>query len=98
MKRIFLTLALIAGIAGLGLSSASAQVGIHVRIGPPAPRYERVPPPRRGYSWRAGYWNWSGSAWVWIPGVWVGGHGPSCWVPAHYSRRTGYWVPGHWRC
>lgn len=98
MKRIFLTLALIAGIGGFGLSTASAQVGIYVHLGPPAPRYESVPPrPGPGYAWRPGYWGWAGGRWVWNGGIWVSGHGPSCWVRPHYTPR-GYWIPGHWRC
>ena len=99
MKRIFLTLALIAGIAGSAFSVSSAQIRVHVRVGPPAPRYERIPRrPGPGYSWRAGYWSWNGYRWGWIAGAWIAGHAAGCWVPAHYSHRTGYWVPGHWRC
>lgn len=95
MKRLFLTLALIAGVAGFVFSPASAQ--IYVRVGPPAPRYERMGPrPGPGYTWRAGYWNWSGGRWIWIGGAWVGGHGGGCWVPAHWGG--GYFHPGHWRC
>jgi hypothetical protein len=95
MKRLCLSLALIAGIAGFMFSSpTSAQ--IMVRIGPPAPRYERVPPARRGYAWRAGYWNWQGGRYVWVGGMWVSGHRGNCWVPAHWAR--GYFSPGHWRC
>jgi hypothetical protein len=95
LKKLFLTLALIAGIAGFASSPASAQ--IYVRVGPPAPRYERQPSrPGPGYSWRAGYWGWQGGRWTWITGVWLGGHNGCTWVPAHWSH--GYWRDGHWRC
>ena len=94
MKRLFLTLALIAGFAGSAFVLAAAQ--IHIRIGPPAPRYERVPPPRRGYTWQAGYWNWSGGRWVWIGGTWTASRPGCTWIPAHWSN--GYWREGHWRC
>lgn len=95
MKRLFLTLALIAGIAGFAAAPSSAQ--IYVRVGPPAPRYERMGRrPGPGYTWRAGYWNWSGGRWVWIGGMWIASR-PGCfWVPAHWGR--GYYHPGHWRC
>ena len=70
MTRTPLKLAL---LAGLGLSFAGAmyappaaartQVAVGVRIGvaPPPPRFERVPPPRRGYVWAPGYWRWNAS-------------------------------------
>ncbi|MGH7736747.1 MAG: YXWGXW repeat-containing protein [Candidatus Tyrphobacter sp.] len=96
MKRILFGLALIAGMAGFGFTPASAQVFVHVRLGPPAPRYERVPRPRRGYIWRAGHYAWSGGRWVWIGGVWIGNRRGCVWVPAHWAR--GYWRDGHWRC
>jgi hypothetical protein len=37
---------------------ATAQIGFGVTIAPPAPRYEPVPPPRAGWVWAPGYWNW----------------------------------------
>jgi OmpA-OmpF porin, OOP family len=47
---------------------ADAQVYV---VPPPAPRYERIPVPRRGMAWHPGYWRWVGGAYVWSPGVWV---------------------------
>ncbi|CAM3473607.1 YXWGXW repeat-containing protein [Paracidovorax anthurii] len=38
---------------------------------PPAPRYERVPPPRRGMVWEQGHWEWRGHRHVWVPGHWL---------------------------
>jgi hypothetical protein len=97
-------------LAGLGLSfagaiyapSAAAQVsvGVGVRLGgPPAPRFERVPPPRIGYVWAPGYWRWNGHRHVWANGYWVRAR-------PGYRYRPAYWVhgrhgwrfrEGHWR-
>ena len=95
MKRLLMALALVAGIAGMGFAPASAQIS--VRIGPPAPRHERMTRrPGPGYTWRAGYWNWYGGRWVWVSGAWITGRPGCVWVPAHWAR--GYWRAGHWRC
>jgi hypothetical protein len=100
MKRLFLVLALIAGTAGLIGAPASAQLGIYVRVGPPAPRYETRPPrPHRGWVWVTGHWAWQGR-WVWVGGFWQAGR-PGCfWIPGHWgnSYRGYYWINGHWRC
>jgi hypothetical protein len=86
-------LALVAGI-GLALASvsytppASAQVVVDVvGVAPPPPRFERVPPPRRGWVWAPGYWRWDG---YYRRHVWVGGY----WM----RERVGYrWYPGAWQ-
>jgi hypothetical protein len=77
----------------------SAQVV--VRVGPPAPVYERpIPSPGRGYVWTPGYHRWDGRAYVWMPGAWVMPPRPRAhWVKAHWAHRRGGWVfvEGHWR-
>ncbi|AEK61902.1 putative signal peptide protein [Collimonas fungivorans Ter331] len=73
MKRILCAAALAALSATAFIpSQAMAQIGVNITIGtpPPAPRYERVPPPRVGYVWAPGYWNWNGSRHVWAGGHW----------------------------
>ena len=96
-------------LAGLGLTfagvsyappaAAQVSVGIGVRLGPPAPRFERVPPPRAGYVWAPGYWRWNGHRHVWANGYWVRAR-------PGYRYRPAYWVhgrhgwrfhEGHWR-
>jgi OmpA-OmpF porin, OOP family len=56
------------GAASLAPFAANAQV---ILVPPPGPRYERIPPPRRGWAWHPGYWRWGHGAYVWAPGVWV---------------------------
>lgn len=74
MKKLILA-AGFATVASLGAftvpSVAQAQPAIIVQTAPPAPRFERVPAPRRGYVWTAGHWEWRGNRHVWAPGVWV---------------------------
>lgn len=53
------------------LSSAQAQGDIGVRIAPPPPRYEIIPPPQGGYIWVPGYWRWNGYRHVWKRGHWM---------------------------
>ena len=71
-------LALIAGAAALLSLSAmtipaalQAQPVINVLYGPPPPRVERVPPPRRGFVWSPGHYQWRGGHHVWTRGSWV---------------------------
>ncbi|MGB7193842.1 MAG: YXWGXW repeat-containing protein [Collimonas pratensis] len=72
MKRMLCALALAAvSAAALLPTQAMAQVGVNIIIGtPPPPRYERMPPPRVGYLWAPGYWNWDGRRHVWAGGHW----------------------------
>src|SRR5450432_3386659 len=52
-----------------GVSTASAEPIVDVRIAPPAARVEVVPArPSRHHFWVHGYWSWDGRAHVWVPG------------------------------
>jgi hypothetical protein len=100
-------LALIGGI-GLALASVSytppaaaqAYVAVGVGVAPPQPRYEVIPPPRRGYVWAPGYWRWS-PRWHrhdWVPGHWEAfrpgyRYVPGVWVQGRdgWRYRDGYW-------
>lgn len=81
-------------------AAVPAQAGIiDITIAPPAPRVEAVPPPRAGFTWAPGYWNYVGRKHVWVPGQWVRnrpGHHyvPARWVPhgrGHYRLEPGHW-------
>jgi hypothetical protein len=109
MTRTPLKLAL---LAGLGLTFAGAiyappaaaqtrvAVGINVGIAPPPQRFERAPPPRRGYVWAPGYWRWNARAHrhVWIDGSWVMVRAGRHYRPAHWVRHGHDWRfrPGYW--
>ncbi len=73
----------------LAVSAASfAQIGISIRIGPPAiPVYEQPPCPAMGYIWTPGYWayDYDIGDYYWVPGTWV------------LAPRVGFlWTPGWW--
>jgi hypothetical protein len=93
---------LIATLASaLALTSAHAQVV--VRVAPPAPIVETVPPPppeHADWVWHGGYHRWDGTGYVWVPGRFE--EPPrrgAVWVPGHWDHRGGGWVwrEGHWR-
>ncbi|GAB3626067.1 putative signal peptide protein [Pandoraea terrae] len=72
MKKLTISIALAAAtLGGFALTPAHAQVGVSITIGePPPPRVEPVPPPRYGYIWAPGYWDWVGERHVWREGHW----------------------------
>lgn len=57
--------------AGFSASALARPTDVDIRVGPPAPRVEVVPAPRRGYVWAPGYWNWRGHRHYWVGGNWV---------------------------
>ena len=71
-------------LAGMHSAPAHAAVGIDIDIAPPAPRVIVAPPPRAGFVWAPGYWQWRGHSHVWHEGYWV------------RERRGYHWVPGGW--
>lgn len=85
----------------LAPAAAIAEVGVAVRVAPPAPvveHYGRAPHP--GYVWIAGYHRWDGRRYVWVPGYWTAPPRPrAVWVPHRWVHRHGGWVlvEGHWR-
>lgn len=52
-------------------SMAQSQYTVVVSSAPPAPVYEAVPAPRRGYVWAQGHWEWRGGRHAWVPGYWM---------------------------
>jgi hypothetical protein len=87
-----LSLSFFAGATYAPPAAAQVSVGVGIRVGPPPPRFERVPPPRMGYVWAPGYWRWDGRRHVWAGGYWVHAR-------PGYRYRPAYWVHGHrgWR-
>jgi WXXGXW repeat (2 copies) len=98
MKK-FLMAALVASM--LIPAASFAQVGVVVRVHPPAPIVEHYgPPPHRGWVWAGGYHRWDGARYVWVPGQWMRPPRPhAVWVQGHWRSRRGGWVfvEGHWR-
>ena len=88
------------GTLGAAAPQADAHTDVYVRIGPPALRYEPVPPPPVGphrWVWVPGYWTWNGARYVWYRGRYVQrAHG--AWRPGRWEHRPGgwIWVGGRW--
>jgi len=89
-------------LAGLGLTfagvsyappaaAAQVSVGIGVRVGPPPPRFEHAPPPRRGYVWAPGYWDWRHGRYVWMRGSWVRERHGYRYNAPQWHERNGRW-------
>jgi hypothetical protein len=96
-RRKLLTLALpLAAVVCAG--SALAGPLLEIEIAPPAPREERIPPPRAGFVWAPGYWRWDGRHHIWEGGHWESERRGHHWVPAHWEEVRGHhrFFEGHW--
>ncbi|MFL6675291.1 MAG: hypothetical protein ACJ8LG_18610 [Massilia sp.] len=101
MKRTLTFATLIAlGAAAYAPLPSMAQTHLSVVVGsaPPAPMYERVPAPRRGYVWAPGHWEWRGHRHDWVGGYWVAERpGYVYSAPAWYQRDGGWYMePARW--
>ena len=70
MKHRLMVVAALTALMGPPMM-ASAAIDFTVKIAPPAPRVERIPPPRVGYVWTPGYWAWRSNRHVWVGGIYV---------------------------
>ena len=89
----------VAGSAALTVAPTLATAAvIDITVAPPAPQVEVVPPPRVGYVWAPGFWEWRGGAHVWVPGRWMGERRGYHWVPDRWEQRGPRWhhAEGHW--
>jgi len=75
-----------------------AYYGVEVDVAPPPPQVVEVPPPRVGFVWAPGYWNWNGRAHVWVEGRWMPARAGYRWAPDHWEQHNGRWrfARGHW--
>ena len=66
---------------------------ISVQIGPPplAPRYEHVPPPRRGYVWAPGHWEARHGRYAWTNGTWMRERKGYAYHAPEWQQRGGHW-------
>ncbi|WP_036168555.1 YXWGXW repeat-containing protein [Massilia sp. 9096] len=89
MKKLLIA-ALIAGsFAGV---AAPAGAQIIVDRAPPPPRAEHMPPPRHGYVWAPGYWNWNHGRHVWVAGHWERERRGYSYRAPNWVQRDGHWV------
>jgi hypothetical protein len=73
---------------------ANAQVGVSVVIGqaPPPLRFESVPPPRMGYIWSPGYWDWRNNRHQWVGGSWVVSRPGYIYHQPQWVQHDGRWL------
>lgn len=93
---------LVATPAAQAAPQVSVGVGVGIGVAPPRPRFERVPPPRMGYVWAPGYWQWSPRMrrHVWVGGRWMRVRPGYHYMPArwqqgprgHWHFNAGYWA------
>jgi hypothetical protein len=101
MHRIRAIRSLLFALIMLAVSAASfAQIGISVRIGPPAlPVYEQPVCPGDGYIWTPGYWAYGQDGYFWVPGTWVLAPQPGyLWTPPWWGWNAGFFGfhEGYW--
>jgi hypothetical protein len=94
-KRQLLVAALLASSIGIIPATASAAVGVFVNIAPPEPRVEVIPPPRAGFVWAPGFWDYRGGRHVWTKGHFERERAGYHWNEARWEQRDGKWALNH---
>jgi hypothetical protein len=90
---------LLAGcVATVRVPAEPVYYGAEIDVAPPPPQVVEVPPPRVGFVWAPGYWNWNGHQHVWVGGRWIGERAGYHWAPDRWEQHNGRWrlAKGHW--
>jgi hypothetical protein len=91
MKYTITTLGLAAALTGFGATANAADFAVQLEIGPPAVVYEAPPPPRAGYVWAQGYWDYDAGKHVWHKGHWEADRRGEHWRDGRWEEREGHW-------
>src|SRR3954464_10272221 len=94
-KKIMLATVLAASVG----SVAVPAVAQGVRVAPPPARHEVAPPPRHGYAWMPGHWQWNYNRYQWVQGSWVRERRGERYDEPRWVQRDGRWYMqgGGWR-
>lgn len=90
MKKLLLAAALSTSLGTLSLPVMAADT-IIVRHGPPPMRDEMTPPPRSGYVWVPGYWDWRHGRHQWTKGHWEKERRGYVYHQPQWRERDGRW-------
>jgi len=95
VRAVLLTIALVACVA---VTPGGSAAEIVTDTAPPPDRVEHAPPPRDGYVWGAGHWEWNGRSYVWISGTWIVERRAAHWVVDRWEQVGAKWhyIAGHW--
>ena len=96
--REMLIVSALAAVALAAPGPAQARTDVSITVGPPARIYEPAPPPRPGYVWAPGYWDWNGHRHVWHRGNWQHERAGYRWEPHHWAQHGDHWTleRGRW--
>ena len=97
-KKLLLAVVVAGSLGSVAAPTLAQDYGY--RRGPPEPRQEAVPQPRRGQVWVPGHWERRDRQFVWVKGTWVRERRGHVFQPAHWEQRQDgrwYYVKGHWR-
>jgi hypothetical protein len=89
IKKLLIATLLAGSMTGVTLPATSAV--IVVQSAPPPVRAERVPPPRRGYIWVPGHWDWRGQRHQWVKGTWMRDRPGYTYNQPRWEQRDGRW-------
>ena len=94
--KLVLAATLAASMAGVAVPAVAAII---VQVAPPAMRVEVAPPPRQGYLWIDGHWDWRNNRHQWVGGTWMRERHGYNYNPSRWEERDGRWHldRGGWR-
>ena len=97
MKKLFMVVALFAGLQFVSSNGTAQQIFVQVR--PQAPMVVRPPRPRPEHIWVEGEWIWRGGRYEYVNGYWAPPRPGFHYVPGfwRHTRRGEVWIPGGWR-
>jgi hypothetical protein len=97
-KAVLLTMSLTVGALTLPPVARAGATEIVTDTAPPPDRVEHAPPPRDGYVWGPGHWEWNGRSYRWVSGTWITERRAAHWVADRWEQEGTHWryIAGHW--